>query len=115
MVTTVLLSAVAEHATLGQICSNFFKNWNNVSTMEFVSLIIFFIVACFLLKYSSVRKHIINNLMPYACAIFIVGFILYFIGFNGGGNESNTIALFFRSVTASMEMFVSESELLEVE
>ena len=115
MVTTVLLSAVAEHATLGQICSNFFKNWNNVSTMEFVSLIIFFIVACFLLKYSSVRKHIINNLMPYACAIFIVGFILYFIGFNGGGNESNTIALFFRSVTASMEMFVSESELIEVE
>lgn len=115
MITTILLSAVAEHATLEQICCNFFKNWNNVSTMEFISLIVFFIVACFLLKYSSVRKHIINNLMPYACAVFIAGFILYFIGFNGEGNESNTIALFFRSVTASMEMFVSESELIEVE
>ena len=110
MITTILLSATAEHANLEEICSNFFNNWNNVSTMEFISLIVFFIVACFLLMYSSVRKHIINNLMPYACAIFIAGFILYFIGFNGEGNESNTIALFFRSVTASMEMFVSESE-----
>lgn len=115
MITTILLSATAEHANLEEICSNFFNNWNNVSTMEFISLIVFFIVACFLLMYSSVRKHIINNLMPYACAIFIAGFILYFIGFNGEGNESNTIALFFRSVTASMEMFVSESELIEVE
>lgn len=115
MITTILLSATAEHANLEEICSNFFNNWNNVSTMEFISLIVFFIVAFFLLMYSSVRKHIINNLMPYACAIFITGFILYFIGFNGEGNESNTIALFFRSVTASMEMFVSESELIEVE
>lgn len=115
MITTILLSATAEHANLEEICSNFFNNWNNVSTMEFISLIVFFIVACFLLMYSSVRKHIINNLMPYAYAIFIAGFILYFIGFNGEGNESNTIALFFRSVTASMEMFVSESELIEVE
>lgn len=115
MITTILLSATAEHANLEEICSNFFNNWNNVSTMEFISLIVFFIVAFFLLMYSSVRKHIINNLMPYACAIFIAGFILYFIGFNGEGNESNTIALFFRSVTASMEMFVSESELIEVE
>lgn len=115
MITTIILSATAEHANLEEICSNFFNNWNNVSTMEFISLIVFFFVACFLLMYSSVRKHIINNLMPYACAIFIAGFILYFIGFNGEGNESNTIALFFRSVTASMEMFVSESELIEVE
>ena len=115
MITTILLSATAEHANLEEICSNFFNNWNNVSTMEFISLIVFFIVACFLLMYSAVRKHIIKNLMPYACAIFIAGFILYFIGFNGEGNESNTIALFFRSVTASMEMFVSESELIEVE
>lgn len=37
------------------------------------------------------------------------------IGFNGEGSERNVFALVLRSVVASMEMFVSESELIEVE
>lgn len=50
-----------------------------------------------------------------AITVFLSGIFLYIIGFNEEGTGNNPTALLLRSITASMEMFVSESELIEVQ
>lgn len=107
-------SEVQVHKTLFQIICSFGEKWTSVSTMQLALLILFVFLCVFLLKRSSIRKHLIHHLMPYACIVFIAGWILYLIGFNWEGSECNSIALSLRAATASMEMFVSESELIEV-
>lgn len=56
-----------------------------------------------------------QHLVGCAVGVFILGTFLYVIGFNDEGTGHNPLALLLRSVIASMEMFVSESELIEVQ
>ena len=80
-----------------------------------LAVILLVILALFVISKRNVRKHIINHLMAYAIIVFGVGVLLYMFGFNYEGTRGNLIPLFLRSVMASMEMFVSESELIEVQ
>lgn len=105
---------VQVHKTLFQIVCSSIINWFDTPKIQLGGLIVLFVVCFFLLRCSSARKCLINHLMLYSCIVFIAGWILYLIGFNGEGSENNAIALFFRATIASMEMFVSESELIEV-
>lgn len=43
-----------------------------------------------------------------------MGVVLYMIGFNWEGSRNNLLVLFLRSTISSLEMFVSQSELIEV-
>lgn len=80
-----------------------------------LAVILLVILALFVISKRNVRKHLINHLMAYAIIVFGVGVLLYMSGFNYEGTCGNFIPLFLRSVMASMEMFVSESELIEVQ
>lgn len=82
----------------------------NLATILFIVIL----VSLVFLK-RNIRKHIINHLMGYAIGIFFSGAVLYGLGFNYEGTAGNWLTLILRSVTASMEMFVSESELIEVQ
>lgn len=46
--------------------------------------------------------------------VFLLGFILYSIGFYDGGTKESLLALFLRSALSSVEMFASHSDLIEV-
>lgn len=67
------------------------------------------------LRKKTIRKWIVQNIVWCAVVVFFLGILLYMVGFNWEGTEKNPVALFLRSVTASMEMFVSGSELIEVD
>ena len=90
-----------------------FDEW--LTTYNYTVIILIVMLAVFVASRRSIRKHIINHLMAYAIIVFGVGVWLYMVGFNYEGTADNLMALFLRSVTASMEMFVSESELIEVQ
>lgn len=77
-----------------------------------VCLFVMIIWVCFIHKEG--RKRFTNHLMLWAIGVFGVGSILYAIGFFYEGTEGNLVALVLRSAIASMEMFVSESELIEI-
>lgn len=79
-----------------------------------LAVILLVILALFVISKRNVRKHIINHLMKYAIIVFGAGVVLYSCGFWNEGSEGNIVACLLRSATASMEMFVSESELIEV-
>ena len=83
-------------------------NYNVIAFLLFLTLGFFFY------KKEEARKMVINHLMGCALVVFTFGTILYFVGFLHEGTAHNYLASFFRSVAASMEMFVSESELIEV-
>lgn len=68
-------------------------------------------------SFKTSRRFVINHLKYIALAIFLFGVILYGIGYNeeNSGSEWNFIALGFRSVLSSLEMFISHSDLIEVD
>lgn len=80
-----------------------------------LAVILLVILALFVISKRNVRKHIINHLMKYAIIVFGAGVVLYSCGFWYEGSKGNIVACLLRSATASMEMFVSESELIEVQ
>lgn len=90
-------------------------NFSDYTKISWSILLIGGIFAYFILRKSTTRKWIFQHLMRCAILIFISGLFLYIIGFSHEGTGHNPIALLLRSATASMEMFVSESELIEVE
>lgn len=58
-----------------------------------------------------------RNLHWYAIIIFGLGIVLYFIGFNDlnkVGSHWNLLSLFYRSVIASLGMFISQNQLIAV-
>lgn len=72
-------------------------------------------LAVIILRKRQTRRWIIQHLMRCAIVVFALGVLLYIIGFNDEGTAHNPMALLLRSISASMEMFVSESELIEVQ
>lgn len=103
----------AEIGTIFGFAPSKFSEW--LTTYNCAVFIFFAILAVFVIFKRNVRKHLINHLMVYAIIVFGVGVLLYMFGFNYEGTAGNLMALILRSVTASMEMFVSESELIEVQ
>lgn len=103
----------AEIETIFGFAPSKFGEW--LTTYNCAVFIFFAILAVFVIFKRNVRKHLINHLMVYAIIVFGVGVLLYMLGFNYEGTAGNLMALILRSVTASMEMFVSESELIEVQ
>lgn len=103
----------AEIETIFGFALSKFSEW--LTTYNCAVFILFAMLAVFVISKRSVRKHIVSHLMAYAIIVFGVGVLLYMIGFNYEGTADNLTALILRSVTASMEMFVSESELIEVQ
>lgn len=84
-------------------------------TYNLVTILFIVILGSLVFLKRNIRKHIINHLMGYAIGVFFSGAVLYGLGFNYEGTAGNWLTLILRSVTASMEMFVSESELIEVQ
>ena len=103
----------AEIETIFGFAPSKFGEW--LTTYNCAVFIFFAILAVFVIFKQNVRKYLINHLMVYAIIVFGVGVLLYMFGFNYEGTAGNLMALILRSVTASMEMFVSESELIEVQ
>ncbi len=61
------------------------------------------------------RQWLMQHLVGCAVGVFLLGTFLYIIGFNHEGTGHNPLALLLRSMMASIEMFVSDSELIEVQ
>lgn len=55
-----------------------------------------------------------RHLKIQAFLIWVCGVILYMVGFNEHGSAASNVALLLRSSLSSMEMFVSHSDLIEV-
>lgn len=79
-----------------------------------LALFILMVVFGFVLISSRLRRLSLRYLMQIAMAVFVSGVGLYLVGFCHEGSAYNALALVPRSVIASVEMFVSESELIEV-
>lgn len=86
-----------------------------LTTYNLATILFIIILGSLVFLKRNIRKHIIKHLMGYAIGIFFSGAVLYGLGFNYEGTAGNWLTLILRSVTASMEMFVSESELIEVQ
>ena len=55
-----------------------------------------------------------HHIKSIALVVFMLGVVLYYIGFNDNGSENNVLALVLRASISSLEMFVSGSDLIEV-
>lgn len=60
------------------------------------------------------RNWIFHHLKQVALTVFLAGVLVYGAGFNDEGSENNVLVLLLRACVSSLEMFVSESELIEV-
>ena len=111
----ILYACVCKYAAEAKAVFGFSHSWFGkwLTTYNW-AMILLIILAAFVISKRNVRKHIISHLMAYAIIVFGAGVVLYMFGFDYEGTAGNWLALFLRSITASMEMFVSESELIEV-
>ena len=62
----------------------------------------------------KVKIKLFRHLKIQAFLIWMCGVILYMVGFNEHGSAASNVALLLRSCLSSMEMFVSHSDLIEV-
>lgn len=76
--------------------------------------IVFFGLLAICLLNRGCRKFIFRHLKTIACMVFLTGIVLYAIGFNELGSRNNLLVLLLRASVSSLEMFVSESDMLEV-
>lgn len=111
-----LKACVCEHTVEANTifgCSHSSGLGEYLTTYNLLTMLLLMLAVLVVFK-RSIRKNIIRHIEIYALAIFIFGIVLYFFGFWHEGSANNVVACLLRSVTASMEMFVSESELIEV-
>lgn len=87
---------------------------SNIIVYSFLALIILLAFLALCLFRSSWCRWIFSHLKWIAISVFVVGILLYMVGFNHEGSENNILVLFLRSCISSLEMFVSESDLIEV-
>ncbi len=70
-----------------------------------------------LFTYNRWMNKLQRHLHWHAIGIFVLGIVLYFIGFNTSnqiGSYWNPLSLFYRSVIASLGMFISQNQLIAV-
>ena len=79
-----------------------------------LALLALFVILALCLFRSSWRKWIFHYLKWIAASVFAAGIMVYTIGFNWEGSANNLLVLFLRASVSSLEMFVSESDLIEV-
>ena len=77
-------------------------------------LLLLIVSSIFFTTHTRFHKFIMRYLLLWAILIFLTGFLLYMMGFAEHGTSHNPMALTLRAVMASIEMFVSKSELIEV-
>lgn len=98
-------------------CIDFFSqrifesNWLDGLNIVIALLAILFGVSIWKPK---VKVMLFRHLKIQAFLIWMSGVILYMVGFNEHGSAASNIALLLRSCLSSMEMFVSHSDLIEV-
>ena len=81
-------------------------------TIEAVVLAL--IAAVIFFNWKKITKIATSHMIISAIVIWIMGLVLYCIGFAYEGSARSFTAYFFRSALASMEMFLSNNELVEV-
>ena len=98
-------------------CIDFFSqrifesNWLDGLNIVIALLAILFGVSIWKPK---VKVVLFRHLKIQAFLIWMSGVILYMVGFNEHGSAASNVALLLRSCLSSMEMFVSHSDLIEV-
>lgn len=86
-------------------------NWLDGLNIVIALLAILFVISILIPK---VKVALFRHLKIQALFIWMCGVILYMVGFNENGTASSNVALLLRSILSSMEMFVSHSDLIEV-
>lgn len=87
--------------------SSHWKVWTETSLpFWIIAIVLFALFVISILKFKRIRFT--------GFTVFIIGFLLYFIGFDNGGTGHSFVALSIRSIISSLEMFVGKSDLLEV-
>lgn len=87
------------------------SNWlDGVNIVIALLAIIFAVSIC----KPKVKVMLFRHLKIQAFLIWVCGVILYMVGFNEHGSAASNVALLLRSSLSSMEMFVSHSDLIEV-
>lgn len=86
---------------------------NDWTCSSFFLALFVIILGVVLLRY-NVRKWVMGHLKMLALLIWIAGVGLYCVGFDDGGCTDNVLALCLRASLSAMEMFVSHSDLIEV-
>lgn len=76
----------------------------------FLTLAVIFIFT----QWQRISKMAVSHMMACALVIWLAGMALYSIGFAYEGSGKSLIAFLLRSAQASLEMFISENELIEV-
>lgn len=90
------------------------KAFSYATLLSWALLFIGIALAFLIFRHRNMRRHVIRHLIHYALGVFVSGTLIYIIGFSTEGTGHNPLVLCLRSVIASMEMFLSESELIEV-
>lgn len=78
-----------------------------------LTCITMFSIGLVILLAEPLRKFISKHILVCMYVIFLLGFILYVIGFYEGASK-NPLTLTFRAIISSIEMFTSHSDLIEV-
>lgn len=87
------------------------SNWLDGVNIVIALLAILFAVS---ICKPKVKVMLFRHLKIQAFLIWVCGVILYMVGFNEHGSAASNVALLLRSSLSSMEMFVSHSDLIEV-
>lgn len=104
------LIATETHGAAGTV-NDVLSEWLFTAPLALV-FVLFFALCVFVTK---LRRAIFKHLKWIAATVFVAGIVLYFMGFNHEGSTGNVLALLLRATVSSIEMFVSETDLLEVE
>ena len=92
---------------------NFF-NYPDYTYFSLSGLLLLIILSIFFTTHKPFHKFIMRHLFLWAILVFLMGLMLYVMGFAEHGSSYNPMALSLRAFMASIEMFVSKSELIEV-
>ena len=94
-------------------CSQRVLNINWLDGINIVVVLLTILLGVSIWK-PKVKIMLFRHLKIQAFLIWMCGMILYMVGFNEHGSAESNVALLLRSCLSSMEMFVSHSDLIEV-
>ena len=98
----ILTSSFPEYA------NSYWQSW----LIEIVIMLTVFVVLAF--NWKRISRMALSNMIASALVIWVCGVILYSMGFAHEGSASSIVAWILRAFQASLMMFVSDNELMEV-